>query len=95
MHIVRSNPADRIGAEASVSYVVFQELQDAAGADARIIAKRRAGRHKFGVDPESRERVTGEAVSDNFFAVLGVNPAAGRVLVSSDDNQGGGGASQF
>jgi hypothetical protein len=90
VHLVRSNPADPARAEFTSSYVLFQELREAAGADARVVAKGPAGRHRFGMNPESRERVTGESVSGEFFAVLGVMPAAGRLFVSGDDKPAGG-----
>jgi predicted permease len=90
VHLVRENRADRGRGQFSSSYVLFQELRAAAGSAARVVAKRTAGRHRFGSDRESRERVTGEAVSDNFFAVLGVSPVAGRVFTDGDDNVAGG-----
>jgi putative ABC transport system permease protein len=85
VHLRRANPANADGRESSFSYVLFQELREAAGPAAHIIAKRSASRHKFGTDSDSKERVTGEAVSDDFFAVLGVVPAAGRLLAPGDD----------
>lgn len=88
-HLVGMNPAAPSRGEFSLSYVLFRELQETAGTASHIVAKRTSGRHKFGLDPESRERVTGEAVSGNFFSVLGVNPSAGRVLVAADDDQAG------
>jgi predicted permease len=88
-HLVGKNPAAPSRGEFSLSYVLFQELQETAGSASQIVAKRTSGRHKFGLDLESRERVTGEAVSGNFFSVLGVNPSAGRVLVAADDDRAG------
>lgn len=90
VHLVRLDPDARPRREMSMSYVLFQELRDASGAAARVVAKRSAGRHKFGLVPESRERVMGEAVSDEFFAALGVVPAAGRVFAPGDDSTAGG-----
>jgi predicted permease len=86
-HLVAMNPAEPSRGGFSFSYVLFQQLQETAGSASQIVAKRTSGRHKFGLDPESRERVTGEAVSGNFFTVLGVNPSAGRVLVAADDDR--------
>jgi predicted permease len=88
-HLVGMNAAQPSRGEFSLSYVLFQQLQETAGSTAQVVAKRTSARHKFGLDPESRERVTGEAVSGNFFTVLGVNASAGRVLVAADDRIGG------
>jgi predicted permease len=85
-----ADPGARTRTESSASYVLFQALRTGAEPAARIVAKGRAGRRKFGLQPESRERVTGEAVSDEFFAALGVTPAAGRLFVAGDDRTGGG-----
>jgi predicted permease len=91
VHLVRTTPNDPARTELTSSYALFQELREAASpAATRVVAKATAGRHKFGVTPESRERVTGEAVSDEFFAVLGVSPIAGRLFVSGDDRPTGG-----
>ena len=38
---------------------------------------------------DHKERVTAELVSGNYFALLGVEPAAGRMITVEDDHQGG------
>jgi predicted permease len=90
IHLRRTNPASTTGAESSFSYVLFQQLRASAGPTVQIIAKTSARQRKFGVDPSSRERVTGEAVSEDFFAVMGVLPAGGRLFTAGDDGPGGG-----
>ena len=90
VHVRRVRPADTSGRESSYSYVLFQTLRDTAAPHADVIAKRTPVRRKFGLTPDSRERVIGDAVSDRWFAVLGVRPATGRLLVEGDDNVGGG-----
>ena len=90
VHVRRVTPADTSGRESSSSYVLFQTLRRTAAPHADVIAKRTPVRHKFGLTPDSRERVIGDAVSDRWFAVLGVRPATGRLVVDGDDNVGGG-----
>src|SRR5262245_2637635 len=90
VHLRRTSPTSAPGAESSFSYVLFQQLRASAGAKAQIIAKTSARQRKFGLDSSSRERVIGEAVSEDFFTVLGVLPAFGRLLVAGDDGAGGG-----
>jgi len=89
VHLRRANPAGTAG-ESSFSYVLFQQLRASAGSKAQVIAKTSARQRKFGIDSDSRERVIGEAVSDDFFAVLGVVPSVGRLLVAGDDGLGSG-----
>src|SRR5262245_55958119 len=90
VHVRRTNPASATGAESGFSYVLFQQLRESVGPAAHIIAKTSARQRKFGLDPSSKERVIGEAVSEDFFAVLGVQPAVGRLFVAGDDGPGGG-----
>jgi predicted permease len=90
VHVRRTNPASPSGRESSFSYVLFQQLRQVAGPAAQVIAKTSPGLRKFGLDPSSRERILGEAVSEDFFTVLGVRPAAGRVFVAGDDAPRGG-----
>jgi predicted permease len=90
VHLVRSDPNNPARSEYSSSYVLFQDLREAAGSTARVVARRGQGRRKFGLEPDSRERVSAEAVTDEFFAVLGITPAAGRLFVAGDDSSGGG-----
>jgi predicted permease len=90
VHLRRANPASTAGAESSFSYVLFRQLRASAGARARIIAKTSARQRKFGIDSYSRERVSGEGVSEDFFTVLGVQPVVGRLFVAGDDGTEGG-----
>ena len=90
VHVRRVNPANAAGRESSSSFVLFDLLRDAAAPDADVVAKRTAVRRRFGSAPNARDRAMGEAVSDRWFAVLGVRPAAGRLLVEGDDSPSGG-----
>lgn len=90
VHVRRARSSDTPGRESSYSYVLFQHLRQAAGRDAEIVAKRTPVRRRFGVTPDSRERAIGDAVSDRWFAVLGVRPAAGRLIAEGDDSLEGG-----
>ena len=90
VHIRRVRPLDTSGRESSYSYVLFRMIHDSAAPGADVVAKRTPVRRKFGLTPESRERVVGDAVSDRWFAVLGVRPASGRLLRDGDDDVGGG-----
>jgi putative ABC transport system permease protein len=90
VHVRRANPARSDGRETSVSYTLFRELRDAAGSSARIVAKGTPRRRAFGLDPDSKERVTVETVTDDFFGVLGIAAAAGRLFVPGDDGPSGG-----
>ena len=90
VHIRRVRPLDTSGRESSYSYVLFRMIHDSAAPGADVVAKRTPVRRKFGLTPESRERVVGDAVSDRWFAVLGVRPASGRLLTDGDDDVGGG-----
>jgi predicted permease len=90
VHLRRANPARSDGRETSVSYTLYRELRDAAGSSAQVVAKGTPRRRAFGLDPDSKERVTVETVTDDFFGVLGIAPAAGRLFVSGDDGPAGG-----
>jgi hypothetical protein len=86
----RGSLAQADGRDTSSSYVLYQQLREAAGNQAHIVAKAHAARRKFGTDPDSKERVLGEAVTEDFFDILGVPPAAGRLFVPGDDGPAGG-----
>ena len=87
VHLQRTNPDNTTGAESSFSYVLFEQLREAAR-DAQVVAKTSARQHKFGLDSTSRERVFAEAVSEDFFVVFGVAPALGRTFLAGDDGTG-------
>ena len=89
-HVRRAHVADAPGRESSFSYVLFRDLRDAAGPAAEVVAKRSPIRRRFGLTPDSKERVIGDAVSDRWFGALGVRPAVGRLLAAGDDDLAGG-----
>ena len=89
-HVRRANRARSDGRETSVSYTLYLELRDAAGASAQVVAKGTPRRRAFGLDPDSKERVTVETVTEDFFGVLGIAPATGRLFVPGDDGLSGG-----
>ena len=89
VHLMRGNPATP-DAEPSYSYQLFGLIAGAAHPYGEVIAKSTYGLFRFGLDPSSPERVTGEAVSGNYFSVLRVDPAIGRVFEPGDDSILGG-----
>ncbi|PYY10887.1 MAG: multidrug ABC transporter substrate-binding protein, partial [Acidobacteria bacterium] len=80
----RSNGTPRIDI---FSYPLYKELRDRNSVFAGLCAA--ASDHRIEVDAgqggSSDERVTGRMVSGNYFSLLGVEPAAGRLLSDSDD----------
>ena len=67
------------------SYPIYQEYQKRAEPLAEVIARRLVST-SISVDNQT-ERVEAEMVSGNFFTMLGVPPAAGRVFNSQEDDQ--------
>ena len=67
------------------SYPIYQEYQKRAEPLSEVIARRLADA-SVSVDNQT-ERVEIELVSGNFFSMLGVGPAAGRVFNSQEDDQ--------
>ncbi len=67
------------------SYPIYQEYQKSAEPLAEVLARRLADA-SISVDNQT-ERVDIEMVSGNFFSMLGVPPAAGRVFNSQEDDQ--------
>jgi len=67
------------------SYPVYQDFQQKAAPFSEVLA-RRLGAASVSVDNQT-ERVESEMVSGNYFTMLGVKPAAGRVFNSHDDDQ--------
>ncbi len=71
------------GARHSFSYPAYLNFRDHSDAFEGVIATYNTGLSmSVGSDTE---RVRGEVVSGNYFSVLGVNPAAGRLLTPGDD----------
>ena len=67
------------------SYPLYQDLQQKAEPLAEVIC-RRLFDASVSVDNQT-ERVEAEMVSGNYFTMLGVTPAAGRVFNSQEDDQ--------
>ena len=76
----------RQGTRDSFSHTDYEWLRDHAGGFAGLAA---SAVWTLNLDEgDHKERVTGELVSGNYFALLGVEPAAGRVIASEDEQQG-------
>src|SRR6476620_8473682 len=67
------------------SYPLYQDLQTRAEPFAEVICRRLVPA-SVRVD-NTTERVEAEMVSGNYFTMLGVKPAIGRVFNSADDDQ--------
>ncbi|MCX6595483.1 MAG: ABC transporter permease [Acidobacteria bacterium] len=67
------------------SYPIYQDFQKKAAPLAEVICRRQVPT-SVSIDNQT-ERVSAELVSGNFFSVLGVKPAAGRVFNSQEDDQ--------
>src|SRR5438132_7311997 len=67
------------------SYPLYQDLQQKAEPLSEVLC-RRLFEASVAVD-NSTERVDAEMVSGNYFSMLGVHPAAGRVFNSAEDDQ--------
>jgi putative ABC transport system permease protein len=89
-HLMRLSSRSEFDGEFSYSYPLFQRLGEVAHGTGEIFAKTSFAAHRFGTNGNADERVAGEAVSVNFFSVLKVEPALGRVFHSEDDNVLGG-----
>jgi predicted permease len=89
-HLMRASSSGDFAGEFSYSYPLFQQFSKVAAPWGEIFATETLASRKFGWDAVSNERVVGEAVSANFFSVLGVWPIWGRVFELHDDNVLGG-----
>ena len=67
------------------SYPIYQEYQKRGEPLAEVVARRLADA-SISIDNQT-ERIDIEMVSGNFFTMLGVGPAAGRVFSSQEDDQ--------
>ncbi|MFL6439150.1 MAG: ABC transporter permease [Terriglobales bacterium] len=80
----RSNGTPRIDI---FSYPLYKELRDRNSVFVGLCAA--ATEHRIDVDAEqggpSDQKIVGRMVSGNYFSVLGLEPAAGRLLSDSDD----------
>src|SRR5436190_11475708 len=67
------------------SYPLYQDIQQKAEPLSEVLC-RRLFEASVAID-NTTERVDGEMVSGNYFTMLGVTPAAGRVFNSKEDDQ--------
>jgi hypothetical protein len=75
----------RQGTRDSFSHTDYEWLRDHASAFTGLAA---SAMWTLNLDVgDHKERVTGELVSGNYFSLLGVEPAAGRVIASEDEQQ--------
>ncbi|MFI5077101.1 MAG: ABC transporter permease [Vicinamibacteria bacterium] len=77
-----------MGNGTELSWPMFRDFQDKAAGFAGIVGRVSTSMH-VGLQGSS-ERVEGEMVSGNFFEVLGVGAALGRVFTPADDRTPGG-----
>jgi predicted permease len=79
----QGHTSSRVDDKFSFSYPMYRDLRDRNSAFSGLIATVNA---EAGVQWHNQpELVTAEVVSGNYFDVLGVQPALGRLLVDSDD----------
>ena len=67
------------------SYPIYQDYQQKAEPLAEVLCRRLVSA-SVSIDNQT-ERILAEMVSGNYFSMLGVSPAAGRVLNSKEDDQ--------
>lgn len=67
------------------SYPIYQDFQQKAAPLAEVLCRRLVAA-SLSVDNQT-ERVNAEVVSGNYFSMLGVQPAAGRVFSSAEDDR--------
>jgi predicted permease len=77
-----------MGDGTELSYAMYRDLRDNNQVFSGLLCRMQTSLH-VGYDRRN-ELASGELVSGNFFSVLGVRPAMGRVLAPSDDPAGGG-----
>ncbi len=70
------------------SYAAYQSLRHATANAAPVIARSGSAEGIFQPNGRSPERASVQLVSDNFFEVLGVSPATGRLFFASDGEPG-------
>ena len=68
----------------SFSWPLYRYLRDGTQAFSGMLAED-SGINRIDIDLHGSERVDAAAVSGNYYAVLGLTPAAGRLLVPEDD----------
>lgn len=67
-----------------VSYAAYHRLRASTGGEAPLLARTAFGEAVLQLPGEGSSRANYELVSDNFFSVLAVRPAAGRLFVQDD-----------
>ncbi len=78
-----SEGGDEPNAAAYFSYPMYRDLRDKSAGFARVIA---TSSEQVGMQTQGRSELVGaELVSGNYFAVLGVNGALGRVFTPADE----------
>lgn len=70
------------------SYPAYQRLRAATGKSAPVIARTGFGMALLQLPNQAAQETRYQLVSDNFFSVLGVTPAAGRLFTESDGRLG-------
>jgi predicted permease len=84
LHQQANNMGSNMGSRMN-SYPLYQDLQQKAEPLSEVLC-RRLTPTSFGVDNQT-ERVEAEMVSGNYFSMLGVKPAIGRVFNTREDDQ--------
>jgi putative ABC transport system permease protein len=84
LHQEASNMGSNMGRRMN-SYPLYQDLQQKAEPLSEVLCRRLVPA-SLGIDNQT-ERVEAEMVSGNYFSMLGVKPAIGRVFNSQDDDQ--------
>jgi predicted permease len=70
------------------SYPAYERLRKATGPAAPVIARSGLGSGVLQIRNDFSQEASFQLVSDNFFAVLGLSPAAGRFFRAGDDTAG-------
>jgi predicted permease len=70
----------------AVSYPAYQRLR-ASSSDAPLLARASSGEAELELPDHTMTKPKCELVSDNYFSVLGVLPAAGRLFIEADARQ--------
>src|SRR6201999_358242 len=83
LHAVQS-PYD---AQWFYSYPAYRRLQEAGGEAAPVIAHAGISSGVLQMGAGFSERARFQLVSDNFFSVLGLHPAAGQLFAAGEDDQ--------
>jgi predicted permease len=84
LHQEASNMGSNMGTRMH-SYPLYQDLQQKAEPLSEVLCRRLVPA-SLGIDNQT-ERVEAEMVSGNYFSMLGVTPAIGRLFNSQDDDQ--------